>query len=519
MKGLFLLIKFSLTVLVLGVPLQLMAAKTATGNAAAATGSAAPAVSTERYYQLQPDLTYRPLSHPLATNHSFCPKPRPDTVPLRYHDSSGKPLWLQLSNESGQLRWFGDTETGAVVSGAPPVALTETAVASPLLLTSAVPGGVNTGVAASPEVIWHDLAANQYQRADLANLHAPRLRWRWSVPLAQQSPWLQTPVLQRWQNQQEVLLINSATAATPRLWLLQADSGKMLAEFDLQHYASGQQPPAALGALKAAPAALDLDGDGAFDRVYQIDEQGQLLRLDVSPDLSYQSALVADLSARHAVYVSPLLVVRAMLPGNLATVASRPAVDVLVLLAKSQSQYQLLVLFLADDISSPLLVSDLQQADFAAQTQIPAQTAPAAAPNQFMQLKQGRAGWLLPLSGQPVWQPQLIAGVLYLPLQSAAQHGLLCADARQANSLLALHLYQATAVYSQAELDINMQLPLRLAAAADGSLQLQQSKDGAAVLEGLHGVSESCAGCTEKLNLAQLSQWRQLAIYRQEEVY
>ncbi|MCT6698580.1 hypothetical protein [Rheinheimera sp. 4Y26] len=476
--------------------------------------------TTERYYQLQPDLTYRPLSQPFATNQSFCPKPRPDTVPLRYHDSSGKPLWLQLSNESGQLRWFGDTDSGVLVSNAPPAALPEPAVASPLLLTAAVPAGVNTGVAASPEVIWHDLAANQYQRADLTDLQAPRLRWRWSVPLAQQIPWLQTPVLQRWQNQQEVLLINSATAATPRLWLLQADSGKMLAEFDLQHYASGQQPVATLGALKAAPAALDLDGDGAFDRVYQIDEQGQLLRLDVSPDLSYQSALVADLSGKNAVYVSPLLAVRAILPGNLATVASRQAVDVLVLLAKSQSQYQLLVLFLADDISSPLLVSDLQQAGFAAQTQtqIQVQAAPAASPSQFMQLKRS-AGWLLPLSGQPVWQPQLIAGVLYLPLQSAAQNSLLCADARQADSLLALHLYQATAVYSEAELDINMQLPLRLTAAADGSLQLQQSKDGVLILEGLHGVSESCAGCTEKLNVAQLSQWRQLAIYRQEEVY
>lgn len=513
MKNLSLFVWFNIPAVTLGLLLQLMAA--------AAVEAASAVATTQRWYQLQADLTYQQLPQAQATN--FCPQPRPDTVPVRYQDSAGKALWLQLSNENGQLRWFGDTEQGVLLSGAPtatPAALPEPAdgTASPLLLMDAVASGLNSGLVHSPDVIWHDLATNQYQRADLTDLKAPRLKWRWSAPFAQQSPWLQTPVLQRLENQQQVLLLNSATAGTPALWLLQADNGKLLAEFDLQqHYAPGKQPPAALAALKAAPAALDLDGDGAFDRVYQIDEQGQLLRLDVRTDLSYQSALVADLSGKNAAYVSPLLAVRAVVPGNLPAVSSRQAVDVLVLLAKSQSQYQLQVLFLADDISSPLLFSDLQQADLATQTQ--AQTVPAAQPTQLIPPKQRAFGWFLPLSGQPVWQPQLIAGVLYLPLQSSAPGSLLCADARQADSLLALHLYQASAVYSEAVLDKNIQLPLRLSVAADGSLQLQQSTNNVVVLQGLHGVTDSCAGCTEKLNLTQLSQWRQLAIYRQEEVY
>ncbi len=519
MKSRFLLRSIHIPAVMLGLLLQMMAAETRAAGASA-SGAGASVATTQRWYQLQADLTYQQLPQALATN--LCPMPRPDTAPVRYHDSSGKPLWLQLSNENGQLRWFGDTEQGVLVSSVPTAATSvlpepAEAITSPLLLTDAVTSGLNSGLVHSPDVIWHDLAANQYQRADLTDLQAPRLKWRWSAPLAQQSPWLQTPVLQRLDKQQ-VLLINSGTASTPALWLLQAESGKLLAEFDLQQqYQKGFQPAAGLAALKAAPAALDLDGDGAFDRVYQIDEQGQLLRLDVSTDLSYRSALVADLSGNNAVFATPLLAVRAMLPGNLPALSSRQAVDVLVLLAKSQSQYQLLVLFLADNISSPVLFSDLQQAGAAAQTQ--PQTAPAAQPTQLMQLKQGAFGWFLPLSGQPVWLPQLIAGVLYLPLQSAVSGSLVCADAREADALLALHLYQASAVYSEAVLDKKMQLPLRLSLAADGSLQLQQSGNNVVVLERLQGVSESCAGCTEKLNVAQLSQWRQLAIYRQEEVY
>lgn len=321
---------------------------------------------------------------------------------------------------------------------------------------------------------------------------------------------MQTPVLHWLKNQQPVFIVNSATAAKSSLWLVQANSGKLAVEFDLErNFRQGMQPDAALGALKAAPAALDLDGDGAFERVYQIDEQGQLLRLDIEADFSYQTSRVADLSGQGVAFVSPLLAVRALQPqpGVGTTVVNHKPVDVLVLLGKTQNQHQLMVLFLAEHISAPLRLNDIRLLE-------------STAPLSLSAAMSGKAeSWRQALPGQPLWTPEIIAGVLYLPLQSTQHNKLLCAEARQADFLLARHLYQSDAVYAVPVLSKAMQLPLRLAAGSDGSLQLQQSSNGAVVLEALRGVTPSCAGCTEPLTVEQLSQWRQLATYRQEEVY
>lgn len=464
-------------------------------------------------YQLQPDLSYQPLTSATALSANFCPHPRPDTVPIQLTDSSGKPQWLQLSNEGGNLRWFGATTAGVLLAGSS-VTTTEAlpeldgaVVAPPLLLTKTAQASVSK---ASTDVIWHDPVTNQYQRADLSNLQAPRLLWRWSPPARPQSSWMQTPVLHWLQNQQPVLMVNSATAAKPALWLVQANSGKLAAEFDLErHYRQGMQPDMTLAALKAAPAALDLDGDGAFDRVYQIDEQGQLLRLDIEADFSYQTSRVADLSGEGFAFVSPLLAVRAMQPQpelGTAMVSHKP-VDVLVLLGKTQNQHQLMVLFLAEHISAPLRLNEIRLLE-------------NAAPLALSAAASGKAGsWRQALPGQPLWMPEIIAGVLYLPLQSTQRNKLWCAEARQADLLLARHLYQGDPVYSVPVLSKAMQLPLRLAIGPAGSLQLQQSSSGAAVLEALRGATPACAACTEPLTVEQLSQWRQLATYRQEEVY
>lgn len=483
--------------------------------------------ATIRFYQPQADLSYQELAATPAITGAFCAAPRPDTVPLPFNNSAGQPIWLQLGNEQGNLRWFGAEATGVLLSdtvlpatGVLPEADAASLIAPPLLLlpaaTSAATGAaMSQPHAVSTDVVWHDMAADQYQRADLSDLQAPRLLWRWSPPTAQQNAWLQTPVLAWLEKQQAVLLINSATAAKPALWLLSAATGQLLAELDLQSgYRQGQQAAVAVGALKAPPATLDLDGDGAFDRVYQIDEQGQLLRLDMARDFSYQSSLVANLTGQGLSFASRLLAVRALLPvqGATSQSVSRKAVDVVVLLAERQQQYQLMVLFLPEQMTAPLLLADVQQnhQPAAAGTQLPARqtTSPGSA-----------FGWVQSLAGQPLALPEIIAGVLYLPMQSVSTAALACDKARQADVLLALHLYQASAVYTDPELKIPMQLPLRLATQKDGSLALQQSVDGKLVLEALRGVAASCAGCTEVLNVQQLSQWQQLATYRQEEVH
>lgn len=488
-----------------------------------AAGSGVPTV---RFYQPQADLTYQELAATPAISGAFCDVPRPDTKPLQFNNSAGQPIWLQLGNEQGNLRWFGAEAAGVLLSdsalpatGVLPDVDAASLIAPPLLLlptaTSAATGAVTSQPqAASTDVVWHDVAADQYQRADLSDLQAPRLLWRWSPPTAQQQSWLQTPVFAWLEKQQAVLLINSATAAKPALWLLSAATGQLLTEFDLQSgYRQGQQPVTAVGALKAPPATLDLDGDGAFDRIYQIDEQGQLLRLDMARGFSYQSSLVANLMGQGLSFSSRLLAVRALLPvqGATSQSVSRKAVDVVVLLAEKQQQNQLMVLFLPEQMTAPLLLADVQQnhQPAAAGTQLSARQATSPG-NAF--------GWMQSLAGQPLALPEIIAGVLYLPIQIVPA-ALACEKARQADVLLALHLYQASAVYADPLLKIPMQLPLRLATQKDGRLALQQSVDGKLVLEALRGVAASCAGCTEELNVQQLSQWQQLATYRQEEVH
>jgi hypothetical protein len=337
--------------------------------------------------------------------------------------------------------------------------------------------------------------------------------------LPQQQVWLQSPVLHQLEGEEQVLLINSSTAAKALLWLLHAEKGTLIAEFDLNEgFQRGHRPRAQLSELTAAPAALDLDGDGALDRIYQIDRQGQLLRLDVSSELNYQSSVVADLSGSGAVFDQAILAARGLLPvesSNKALVQNK-AVDVLVLVAQQQQQFEMLVLFLPEQVSTPLLYKDLVAKTAAAASGIPAYPAP----NKKTSTQNTAQGWHYQLPGIPVALPDIVAGVIYLPLQKSATQGTAtsCQQARDASHLLALHLYQASAVYSDAVMPVPLQAPLQLVRQATGTLAWQDAAQQL-VLDGLRGIHPQCETCTEKLSVQQLSEWRQLALFRQEEVY
>jgi hypothetical protein len=481
-----------------------------------------------RYYQSQPGAGYQQLANTPAVAATLCAVPRPDTVPLQFQGAQGQPIWLQLSNEQGNLRWWNSdfSESALLLSDAQsPAAVTLAAQmmpGTPLLIAEAsgVQNPVTTQQGASTNVIWHDPVAHQFQLAELADLQKPQQGWRWSPPLPQQTAWLQSPVLHQLEGEEPVLLINSSTAAQALLWLLHAEKGTLLAEFDLNDgYQRGHRPRTQLAELTAAPAALDLDGDGALDRIYQIDRQGQLLRLDVSNRLSYQSSVVADLSDSDAVFDQTILAARALLPVDNSTnklLVQKKAVDVLVLVAQKQQQFQLLVLFLPEQVSTPLLYKDLVAKTTAAVLQINAQTTPT----KVASAQNTGQGWHYQLPGAPVALPEIVAGVIYLPLQQSATQGAtaICQQARLANQLLALHLYQASAVYTDAVIKVQMQVPLQLVQLQNGTLALQDATK-VLVLDELRGIHSQCEICTEKLSVQQLSEWRQLALFRQEEVY
>lgn len=484
-------------------------------------------VPTSRYYQAQPGSGYQQLAHIPSVAATLCAVPRPDTVPLQFQDGQGQPLWLQLSNEQGTLRWWNsDSSESALLlsdtqSPAAATLTTQVMLGIPLLLpeVSTAKNPAITQQATSHQVIWHDPSAHQFQRADLADLQKPRQGWRWSPPLPQQQVWLQSPVLHQLEGEEQVLLINSSTAAKALLWLLHAEKGTLIAEFDLNEgFQRGHRPRAQLSELTAAPAALDLDGDGALDRIYQIDRQGQLLRLDVSSELNYQSSVVADLSGSGAVFDQAILAARGLLPvesSNKALVQNK-AVDVLVLVAQQQQQFEMLVLFLPEQVSTPLLYKDLVAKTAAAASGIPAYPAP----NKKTSTQNTAQGWHYQLPGIPVALPDIVAGVIYLPLQKSATQGTAtsCQQARDASHLLALHLYQASAVYSDAVMPVPLQAPLQLVRQATGTLAWQDAAQQL-VLDGLRGIHPQCETCTEKLSVQQLSEWRQLALFRQEEVY
>lgn len=492
------------------------------------SGVAATSATATRFYQIQAGAAYQQLNTVPVMANALCPEPRADTLPLQLSDYQGQQFELKLSNEQGNLRWWSDTATESAVllsesfSSSSAMVPPSPVVGMPLLLlpSASQVQAKQQVTAPSHQVVWHDPAAHQYQLVDFTDVQKPQQRWRWSPPLPQQQAWLQSPVMHLLEDNEPVLLINSSTSVKALLWLLQAEKGQVLAEFDLNKgYQRGAQPAAKLAALTAAPAALDRDGDGALDRIYQIDQQGQLLRLDVAKDLSYQSSLVADLTGYDGAFDNTVLAVRALLPISTAgtkTLLSSKVVDLIVLVAQRKQQYQLLVLFLPDDISTPLLYKDL--------------VAKAAGQNMTMLNSTTQYtttsghnrghGWQYQLPGTPVALPEIVAGVIYLPLQQSAAQGTtaICHQARHADQLLALHLYQASAVYSDAVIKVQMQAPLQLVQQQKGTLALQDATHKL-VLDELRGIHQQCDTCTEKLSVQQLSRWRQLALFRQEEVY
>jgi hypothetical protein len=113
-------------------------------------------------------------------------------------------------------------------------------------------------------------------------------------------------------------------------------------------------------------------------------------------------------------------------------------------------------------------------------------------------------------------QPSVLAGVIYLPLTSTPRD---CSSPLVMSQLLALHLYQGTAVYTRpllatSEITEPWLEPVLL---PDERLGLAAMVDGTLVLSGLRGIHQQCPSCSELLSAQQFPIWHRLSSYQHED--
>lgn len=474
---------------------------------------------------------YQPLSGEaltalLAQQPSFCQSPRSDTRPVQWKDATGQSQQWSFSNEGGVLRWWSGTSQQQLIwaEGTTPVPPTES-VSNQLTVLAA---------SASPQrltVVWPEPALQRYSAVDLTDPQKPKALWQWQAPLAGS---VQTPVASLLKKatgaSQAIVMVSGADAVQPGFWLVDAASGKQIASQQYQRSVKTVELPFLLQDLVAAPAVLDRNADGFTDRIYLVDTQGRLVQADLDPQLQLQSRVVADLADAAAQFKVQVVASRALLPDErlLATQAaddpvadqdptssgldkaagtSGKPVDVVILLSSKNDQAQLWVLIVPDSPAYTiqphhLTMRDIQTNDIA---EITATTA--------------TAGWYGTLPAVPVFLPQVLAGVLYLPVAPVADN---CAGSRQATQLVARHLFQGSPVYSAEQLAA-IPTPFGLPAAVrrnSGELALQDLQQGSLLLPQILGIRADCRFCTEVLQQSDYPKWQRMAIYQHEsEVY
>lgn len=240
--------------------------------------------------------------------------------------------------------------------------------------------------------------------------------------------------------------------------------------------------------VAAWPAALDIDGDEQWDRFYQTDLQGRVWRLTVKGQLLEQQQ-IADLSDSGWQFDGALNVVQAQWP---TADGQWVQGDVLIIVARA-NPYGVVVLPLPDGQPSDWRWQDLRNVD--------------ASPSGNGQ------GWYLTLGSAPVANSQVMAGVLYLPLHYAENN---CTGANTADQLMAIHLFQGTAVYAQRFLTLpRPAVPNWLIQRQGDHVSLQL--DAETVIPQLHQISASCDGCSRVIEIPRFNRWQPLGVFASEQ--
>lgn len=474
------------------------------------------------YQQLSVDaLTELAAAHP-----EFCQSPRMDGRPLLWKDASGQPQTWHLSNESGVLRWWSEPATRQLIwaEGTQLEAAVESVSNQLAVFTTSTS-------TESLTVVWPEPSLRRYSAIDLSNPLQPQALWQWQAPMAGS---VQTPVPIYVKTATGVshalVMVSGADAVQPAFWLVDASSGKQLASQQYQRAVKTVELPFVLQDLVAAPAILDRNADGYTDRLYLVDTQGRLVQADLDPHLQVQSRVVADLADSAAEFKVQVIASRALLPDvqlsatnsmdamaandnppsshleRAAGTVGQPA-DVVILLSGKNEQSQLWVLIIPDSPAYTIQTHHLTPRDLGIDG-IDAQMKTTAT-----------AGWFGTLPAAPVSLPQVLAGVLYLPVAPTADS---CVGARQATRLVARHLFQGSAIYTAEQLAA-VPTPFGLPAAvrrSSGVLALQDLQQGSLMLPQILGIRGDCRFCTEVLSESDYPKMQRMAIYQHEsEVY
>jgi hypothetical protein len=465
-------------------------------------------------------LTQEALAKRVAEHPLFCKDPRPD-VRQELQDDSATPQQWFMSNEAGVLRWWSHSSTSQLIWADSSEWVEPQQKVSKQVAIVASPTSASGFI-----VVWPEFSLNRYAAVDLTQPEKPVALWQWQAPILGS---VQTPVntLLRIANaiHPTLVMVSGEDAVQPTFWLVDAITGKQLAEQQYHHSLKTVELPFVLKDLIAAPAALDRNADGFTDRLYFIDKEGRLVQVDIEQDLKLRSRVVADLSDFGAEFVEQVVATRALLPDEkvpvvastvthsdatesalgeeeTAGVAAKPA-DVVMLMSRKKQQSQLWVLPIPDSPEYNIQPHHLTLRDLS--------THDVADVNTMI----ATAGWYGTLPAAPVALPQVFAGVLYLPVAPTTER---CAGARQATELVARHLYQGSSVYSAEQLaslpiPFGMLSPVRR---GSGEIALQDRQQGKLLLPSMQGIRADCRFCTEVLQQNQYPKWQRIAIYQHE---
>jgi hypothetical protein len=501
-----------------------------------------------------------------------------DTPPLTVQTANGNQLQQQFANHQGVLRWWsvddltaggqfdllpGHPQAAAVAAEPATAALswlslrhasksaltgTDDAKVQQIVTPDRQPMTGHSAPVTAPDagllLAWFDPRSQRQQVALVKDQAEPELLWQSQAypPLAAGEALPAAPALYYYRRQQQLIpvaLHHADPASRSQLQLQDARTGEVLVNWPLATTAATDQL-LHLQRLVAAPAALDKNLDGGIDRIYLLDQSGQLVRLELATESSQAKVeLVADLSGSGWQFIFNLQVSRAMLAtawlppalaADMAGAASaegsslssnktqlnnslQQAGDVLVLLAKRQEQYKLLVLQLPDQRPAGLIRwQDL--VTVASQPPQGGTVAPQASTAQTS-LVSGY-GWWTNLPAAPIRLPTILAGVIYQPLAPPTPD---CQTPKLATQMLALHLYQGSAVYPQALWSLAAPTPawLELVLLPDERLGLAGVANGPVLLEGVRGITAGCPRCSELLSIQQFPIWQRLSSYQHEQ--
>lgn len=519
----------------------------------------------------------------VTTAPALCQAFAADTPPLSVLTANGHRLQQQFANQQGVLRWWsvddlsvggqfdplpGHPKATEVTSEPAAAALswlslhqasksaltgTDDAKVQQLVSPDRQPVTGPSAPVAAPDagllLAWFDPRSQRQQVALVKEQAEAELLWQSQAypPLAAGEVLPAAPALYYYRRQQQLIpvaLHHADPASRSRLQLQDARTGEALLNWPLAA-TTAADPLLDLHRLVAAPAALDKNLDGGIDRIYLLDQRGQLVRLELANESSQAKVeLVADLSGSGWQFIFNLQVSRAMLAtawlapalaADMAGAATQSAAsakgryrssdntplnnslqqagDVLVLLAKQQQQYKLLVLLLPDQRPTGLI----RWQDLAKVASPPPQDGIAAPPVTTAQTSLVAGyGWWTDLPAAPVSLPTILAGVIYLPLAPQTSD---CQAPKLATQMLALHLYQGSAVYPQALWSLPAATPawLELVPLPDERLGLASAASGPLLLEGLRGITAECPRCSELLSVQQFPIWQRLSSYQHEQ--